>query len=105
MRILVVDDEPAVREAVERALRLEGHDVALAADAGQSLERARRLVPGCPRTDAWTSRPCDLGTTGIGGLPALNDWLETPEGVDFVGGRKLEVNGVSCHSHGFVQRV
>jgi two-component system, OmpR family, response regulator MprA len=38
MRILVVDDEPAVREAVERALRLEGHDVALAADGGQALD-------------------------------------------------------------------
>jgi two-component system, OmpR family, response regulator MprA len=37
VRILVVDDEPAVREAVERALRLEGHDVALAADGGQAL--------------------------------------------------------------------
>ena len=38
MRILVVDDEPAVREAVERALRLDGHDVALAADGGQALD-------------------------------------------------------------------
>jgi two-component system, OmpR family, response regulator MprA len=38
MRILVVDDEPAVRDAVERALRLEGHDVLLAADGGQALE-------------------------------------------------------------------
>jgi two-component system, OmpR family, response regulator MprA len=38
MRILVVDDEPAVREAVERALRIEGHDVALAADGGQALD-------------------------------------------------------------------
>jgi two-component system response regulator MprA len=37
VRILVVDDEPAVREAVERALRLEGHDVALAADGSQAL--------------------------------------------------------------------
>jgi two-component system response regulator MprA len=41
MRILVVDDEPAVRAAVERALRLEGHEVALAADGGQALDVRR----------------------------------------------------------------
>jgi two-component system response regulator MprA len=37
MRILVVDDEPAVRDALARALRLDGHDVALAADGGEAL--------------------------------------------------------------------
>ena len=42
MRILVVDDEPAVRDAVDRALRLEGYDVALAADGARGARRARR---------------------------------------------------------------
>jgi two-component system, OmpR family, response regulator len=37
MRILVVDDERAVREALERALRLEGYDVDLASDGQQAL--------------------------------------------------------------------
>jgi two-component system, OmpR family, response regulator MprA len=38
MRILVVDDEPAVREALERALKLEGYEVALAADGVQAIQ-------------------------------------------------------------------
>jgi two-component system response regulator MprA len=37
MRILVVDDEPSVREALERVLRLDGFDVALAADGMQAV--------------------------------------------------------------------
>ena len=37
MRILVVDDEPAVREAIERALRLDGYDVELAEDGERAL--------------------------------------------------------------------
>jgi two-component system response regulator MprA len=36
-RILVVDDEPALRASLERALRLEGSDVALAADGAEAL--------------------------------------------------------------------
>src|SRR5204862_8193103 len=39
MKILVVDDERAVRESLRRALELEGYDVALAPDGRAALER------------------------------------------------------------------
>jgi two-component system, OmpR family, response regulator MprA len=39
VRILVVDDEPAVRESLRRALQLEGYAVELAGDGEEALER------------------------------------------------------------------
>jgi two-component system response regulator MprA len=45
MRILVVDDEPAVRDALERALRLDGYDVDLAEDGAEGLAKFGRLAP------------------------------------------------------------
>src|ERR1700753_3289555 len=37
-RVLFVEDEPAVRRALERALKLENHDVTLAEDGEQALD-------------------------------------------------------------------
>src|SRR5580658_4031747 len=37
--ILVVDDEPAVRRALERALRLDSYEVELAGDGREALDR------------------------------------------------------------------
>jgi two-component system, OmpR family, response regulator MprA len=39
MRILVVDDEPAVRDSLRRALQLEGYEVELAGDGLEALDR------------------------------------------------------------------
>jgi two-component system response regulator MprA len=39
MRILVVDDEPAFRQAISRALTLEGYRVEEASDGGEALQR------------------------------------------------------------------
>ena len=41
-RVLVVDDEPAVRRALERALRLDSYDVELAEDGEEALDHQAR---------------------------------------------------------------
>jgi len=45
MRILVVDDEQAVREALDRALRLEGYEVDLAGDGSEALATIAKRPP------------------------------------------------------------
>jgi two-component system, OmpR family, response regulator MprA len=39
VKILIVDDERAVRESLQRALELEGYEIELAADGREALER------------------------------------------------------------------
>jgi two-component system response regulator MprA len=39
VKILVVDDERAVRESLRRALELEGYEIELASDGGEALSR------------------------------------------------------------------
>ena len=43
IRVLVADDDRAIRESLERALELEGYEVTTVADGVQALTAARRL--------------------------------------------------------------
>ncbi len=45
MKVLVVDDDRAVREALRRALGLGGYDVQLADGGAQALELLARALP------------------------------------------------------------
>src|SRR6266536_2478792 len=56
MRLLVVDDEPAVRTALERALRLEGYEVELAADGAEALELVATARPDAVLLDVLMPR-------------------------------------------------
>jgi two-component system, OmpR family, response regulator MprA len=56
MRVLVVDDEPAVRDALSRALRLEGYDVELAADGREALDGWDAAAPDAVVLDVLMPR-------------------------------------------------
>ena len=60
MRVLLVEDEPAVRDAVERALRGAGHKADLAREGPQGLEMAM--------TNPYDAVVLDLGLPGLDGV-------------------------------------
>ncbi len=45
MRVMVVDDEPAVRSSIERALKLEGYEVVTAPDGSEALRELAIAPP------------------------------------------------------------
>lgn len=59
-RILVADDDRAIRESLARALELEGYDVATVADGVEALTRARR--------DTFDALVVDVMMPGVDGL-------------------------------------
>jgi len=65
VRILVVDDEPAVLDAVDRALRLQGYDTELATDGREALDALAARCAG--RVGA---RLVDASGGWVGGVPA-----------------------------------
>ncbi|MCM2420748.1 response regulator transcription factor [Streptomyces sp. RKAG293] len=70
-RILIVDDEPAVREALQRSLAFEGYDTAIAADGMAALDQVDGYQPDAiildvlmPRMDGLTTAR-RLRATGV----------------------------------------
>ena len=61
MRILVVDDDPAIRRALERTLAAEGHEVVLVGTGAQAI--AESIKPG-----AYDLVILDLGLPDVDGL-------------------------------------
>ena len=56
MKILVVDDEPAVRDSLERALRLEGYEIDLAGDGVEALANLGVAEPDAVVLDVMMPR-------------------------------------------------
>ena len=68
-RVLVVDDEPAIRELVAEALREAGFEIETAANGVEALTRMQRWVPDAIVLDLMMPR---LDGTGFTELMRLN---------------------------------
>jgi two-component system, sensor histidine kinase len=81
-RILIIDDEPSVAEAMRMLLRMEGFDARVASSAAEALERLAQGVPDLIISD------CRLrgGETGVDAVSALRQRLGTLTPVVFVTG-------------------
>ena len=60
VRVLVVDDDEAVRRSLEHALRRDGYQVSLAADGGQALDELGRSRPEVIVLDVLVPEPNGL---------------------------------------------
>jgi len=72
-RILVIDDDPAIRKGILHTLRFNGYDTLEAADHATGLQLALAEAYDLPwlthDTDAHKERICELLSRWIGGSP------------------------------------
>ena len=119
-RILLVDDDPLVREAIETLLRVEGYRVATAAQGQQALDRLRGGFEPCvivldlmmPVKDGWQFRAEQVQDPHLARIPVIvcsgvpgvahkaaalgiADHVQKPIGVETL----LELIGRHCVEH------
>ncbi len=68
-RILIVDDEPDIRELIGEILSEEGHEVALAGSGSEARERRGQFEPELILLDVWMP--------DIDGISLLNEWRQS----------------------------
>jgi len=101
-RVLVVDDEPAIRIAIKGLLDKQGYEVALAAGADEAIQ-------------ALTREPCDLVLVdlALGGSKTGLDVLEASRGMQpgtpvilmtAYGSEKLAVQAMKAGAHDYVPK-
>jgi phosphoserine phosphatase RsbU/P len=71
VKILVIDDDPAVRILLERMLSRSGYEIIVACDGMEGLEKAKLLHPALVI--------CDWMMPGLNGLEVCRQIKETPE--------------------------
>jgi DNA-binding NtrC family response regulator len=75
-RVLVVDDDPSIRETFEEHLALSGYDVRCAGSAEEALELCAEFEPGLVITD--------IRMPGMSGLDLLDRLRGSDEDTDFL---------------------
>ncbi|HET9595586.1 MAG TPA: response regulator [Anaeromyxobacteraceae bacterium] len=77
-RVLVVEDDPDIREALEEALASEGYEVALATDGAHALRVAHETLPDLilldlmmPVMNGWAFRAAQRADPALAGIPVI----------------------------------
>jgi len=70
MKILIIEDEPAIRETLQDLLEMNGHTVVAAADGRRGVELAR----DCPELIL-----CDIGLPGLDGYQVIAEVQKLPQ--------------------------
>jgi CheY-like chemotaxis protein len=98
MRVLIVDDELDLQEAIRDALESEGHRTACASNGRDALERLRTGEPTCvilldlsmPVMDGWEFRQHQLDDVALADIPVV---LITADGNASEKARKMSAHG------------